>query len=88
SSYSDEEFQHYKNFNRIFGEFIAFEQRKSKRFFVNDYQMVFLPEYLSMEGGRVSLFWHIPFPKNVPAEHTNVMREIVRGMLNCRTIGF
>jgi trehalose-6-phosphate synthase len=88
SSFSEEEFQHYKLFNQIFGQFIAYEERKSKRYFVNDYQLAFLPGYLSMEGGRVSVFWHIPWPKNIAAEHADTMREIVRGMLNSRTIGF
>jgi len=88
SSFSEEEFAHYKNFNQIFGEFIAYEQRKSKRYFVNDYQLALLPGYLTMEGGRVSVFWHIPWPKNIPSEHESTMREIVRGLLNCRTIGF
>jgi trehalose 6-phosphate synthase len=41
-----------------------------------------------MEGGRVSVFWHIPWPKAIPDEHRDTMREIVRGMLNSRTIGF
>jgi trehalose 6-phosphate synthase len=88
SSFSDEEFQHYKHFNQVFGQFIAYEQRKSKRYFVNDYQLALLPGHLSMEGGRVSIFWHIPWPKNIPTEHAATMKEIVRGLLNSRTIGF
>ena len=88
SSFAEEEFAHYKHFNQIFGQFIAYEQRKSKRFFVNDYQLAFLPSYLSQEGGRVSVFWHIPWPKHIPAEYSGVMREVVQGLLHSRTIGF
>jgi trehalose-6-phosphate synthase len=88
STFRHEEFEHYKEFNRIFGQFIGFEQRKSKRYFVNDYQLALLPQHLTLEGGRVSIFWHIPWPKNIAPEHTNVMREIVRGLLNSRVLGF
>ena len=88
ATFVQEEFDHYKEFNRIFGQFIAFEQRKSKRYFVNDYQLVFLPQYLSEEGGRVSVFWHIPWPKNVAPEYKSVLREIALGLMNSRTLGF
>ncbi len=88
ATFVQEEYEQYKEFNRIFGQFIAFEQRKSKRYFVNDYQLVFLPQYLSQEGGRVSVFWHIPWPKVIAEEYKSVMREIALGLMNSRTLGF
>lgn len=88
ATFNEDEFAHYKHFNRIFGQFIAFEQRISKKYFVNDYQLALLPQYLNPEGGRVSLFWHIPWPKTVAEEHVPVLQELAIGMLNSRVLGF
>lgn len=88
ATFNEDEFAHYKHFNRIFGQFIAYEQRISKKYFVNDYQLALLPQYLNPEGGRVSLFWHIPWPKTVAEEHVPVLRELAIGMLNSRVLGF
>ena len=83
-----DDFNHYRNFNRLFGEFINFEQERNKRFFVNDYQLSFLPGHLAIAGGKSVLFWHIPFPKQVNEEHKAVLSEIVKGLLEATSIGF
>ena len=84
----DADFQHYKQFNKQLGEFINFEQIRNKKYFVNDYQLAFLPGQLANAGGKSVLFWHIPFPKHVNEEHKAVLSEIVRGLLEAGSLGF
>ncbi|MDR3617074.1 MAG: trehalose-6-phosphate synthase [Candidatus Obscuribacterales bacterium] len=88
ATFRAEDFKHYKQFNKLLGEFINFEQLRNKRYFVNDYQLAFLPGQLANAGGKSVLFWHIPFPKHVNEEHKSALTEIVRGLLEAGSIGF
>ena len=86
--YRKEDGRHYRKFNRLFGQFIGFEQNHTKRFFINDYQLALLPRYLNREGGRSFVFWHIPWPKQVREEHVDAICEIALGLLKAERVGF
>jgi trehalose 6-phosphate synthase len=87
-SFDDEAYRRYREFNRILGQYIAFEQTRSAKYFVNDYQLALLPLQLGEGGCRVSLFWHIPWPKQIAPEHEHVIADMARGMLKSRVVGF
>jgi trehalose 6-phosphate synthase/phosphatase len=88
ATYRLDDYSHYCKFNRLFGEYINFEQRRNKRFFINDYQLALLPAHLGKAGNRSVAFWHIPWPKNVDEEYKSVIADIASGLLAADSIGF
>lgn len=88
AAYHEEDRRHYRKFNRLFGQYIGFEQRRYKKFFVNDYQLALLPRYLSAANGRSVVFWHIPWPKKVAPAHAEPLMEVARALLHAEMLGF
>ena len=74
----------YRRFNFIFAQYVSFDRRGN--YFIQDYQLALVPK-LATES-RCTLFWHIPFPKEVPIEFVEPLSEIARGMLSAHVIGF
>lgn len=81
----------YETFNQTYGWCIirGHAEALPSNYFVQDYQLALLPAFLKDNAGfRALLFWHIPWPQNVPAEYVPVVASIVRGMLGAEAIGF
>ncbi len=88
ATYRLDDYSHYCKFNRLFGDYINFEQRHKKRFFVNDYQLALMPAHLKKAGNHSVAFWHIPWPKNVNEEYKPVIADIAAGLLAADSVGF
>jgi trehalose 6-phosphate synthase/phosphatase len=86
ASYSAEDRALYRKFNLMFAQFVLFDRTISSRYFVQDYQLALIPHL--MRGAPTIVFWHIPWPKNVPADFVEPMAEIARGLLSAQVIGF
>lgn len=56
--------------------------------FVQDYQLAILPELLDKHNMRSLVFWHIPWPRNVAAEHVRPLVQIAKGLINSELLGF
>lgn len=88
AAYHEENFQQYKSFNRIISEQIDAEATTRRDYFIQDYQLALVPRWLSAYGHRTAIFWHIPWPCNVPEEFRTALAEVAQGMLEASTLGF
>ena len=88
ATYHAEQENSFQVFNRLMAEYIDFESDAHQEFFIQDYQLSTLPSLMAMFGHATSVFWHIPWPKNLLPEHVKPIREIARGLLSCSAIGF
>ncbi|MBX9721563.1 MAG: trehalose-6-phosphate synthase, partial [Candidatus Obscuribacterales bacterium] len=88
ASYNADNHEQYLTFNRIISEHIDVEASLASEFFIQDYQLALIPKWMSMYNRRTVIYWHIPFPKNVPSEFVKPVFEIVEGMLGAAAIGF
>lgn len=86
--YCEEDYKHYKTFNWLMSDYIDFESTVAKEYFVQDYQLALLPQLLSTNSRRTTVFWHIPWPKQVPEEFVEPIREIALGLLHAHALGF
>lgn len=50
--------------------------------------MALLPRLLGASGGRSSIFWHIPWPKEVREDFVEGIAEIAQGLLAAESVGF
>lgn len=90
-NYVPEDRAYYDTFNYTLGWCLIRGHREGmpRDFFVQDYQLALLPAFLSDNGDFRSLvFWHIPWPKQVAAEHASHITEIAKAMLSANAIGF
>jgi trehalose 6-phosphate synthase len=83
--------EQYHRFNEVLGRIIAHSPLSNKLsyFFVQDYQLALVPQFLRRNGlGRSAIFWHIPWPRYVREEHVTPMIQIAKGLLNAEAVGF
>jgi trehalose 6-phosphate synthase len=90
ASYSAVDHRLYSKFNSLLARHIAGAGRWwSPWYFVQDYQLAFLPICLAgFKRGHCLAFWHIPWPRSVAAEHLAVLRGLARALIACKAIGF
>ena len=88
ANYNPEDQELYRQLNLIFANYIGYEHEKGKHYFVQDYQLALLPRFMHIAGGKSEVFWHIPWPKNVPTEYVQPLSEIARGLLRSEVLGF
>ncbi len=88
ASYSSEHHEQYNTLNRVISEHIDVESTNREDFFIQDYQLAMLPQWMNIYGRKTLLYWHIPFPKSVPAEFVAPLLQIVHGMLGSSSVGF
>lgn len=88
ATYHAEQHQHYNSFNKHIAEQIDVETLGNRCHFVQDYQLALLPQWLKAHGHDSLVFWHIPWPKNVPDEYVEAIKEVAQGMLGANAIGF
>jgi trehalose-6-phosphate synthase len=89
--YQREEHECYRSFNSA----VAFRLKSAQKrgqvkeagCFVNDYQFALVPTVLKTSLDT-SVFWHIPWPKQVMPEHVDALVELASGLLNAKVIGF
>jgi trehalose-6-phosphate synthase len=88
--YIAEDYASYRTFNETFGWCLVRGQLANTpiEYFVQDYQLTLLPQFLSNAGLRPISYWHIPWPQNVDEQFAPVIDEMVRGLLNSEAIGF
>jgi trehalose 6-phosphate synthase len=77
----------YRSFQRRLAHSIAGLQ-STENYFLQDYQLSLLPGMLKIKGIQSTLFWHIPFQRDVEDRFVEVVKEMVRGMLGAKVIGF
>ena len=91
---SQAKFAQYRRFQQKVAHLVAANTPEdAPNYMVNDYQMALLPAMLRQlkPNARISLFWHIPFMPDVPANMPRIlssMKTMVTGMLGATTIGF
>jgi len=88
ATYSPENHEHYRTFNKIIAEQIDVESIGRQEYFIQDYQLCLAPRWLSALGHKTVLFWHIPWPKSIPDEFVEPLRELASGLLGASTLGF
>jgi trehalose 6-phosphate synthase len=58
-------------------------------YFIQDYQLALVPFFIQrMVHVKVSVFWHVPWPKAILDLHIPFMAEIANGLLSANQIGF
>lgn len=78
----------YERFNRTFARKIS-RYSSSTSFFVQDYQLALMPLHLKrLCNADAAVFWHIPWPKNVPDEFLEPILELTKSMLSAQHVGF
>jgi trehalose 6-phosphate synthase/phosphatase len=92
SSFSNEFWQSYKTVNKLFAEEIIKIYKPGDLIFIQDYQLMLLPEMLrkTLPNSTIGFFLHIPFPS---FEILRVLPEDVRsglilGILGADLVGF
>lgn len=86
--YCSEDRESYKKFNSIMADYIDFENTSKRAYFVQDYQLSLMPQLLLPNSKKIAIFWHIPWPKNVPVDFIEPFCEIVRSLLSSDALGF
>lgn len=84
-------YKQYRRFNTVFGHYVSnqLSSTTNRNCFVQDYQLALVPSVLRrINGTKIAIFWHIPWPQNVKDEHVAVIADLARGLLNCDFIGF
>lgn len=80
--------QAYRRVARLLSNAIA-QAQLTQSVFVNDYQLALLPKLLSAAGlQQSSFFWHIPWPKQIPAAFAEPVSELAHGISCAARIGF
>jgi trehalose 6-phosphate synthase len=83
--------EHYQRFNEVLSRMIAHssEAKMDSTFFVQDYQLALMPQYLKRFGAHSStVFWHVPWPRDIQDEHAIALVPLAKGMLSADVIGF
>ncbi len=83
--------EQYHRFNEIVSRSIAQASTPNRlsHFFVQDYQLALMPQFLRRSGlGCSTVFWHIPWPQSVRKEHVTPIIQIAKGLLAAKIIGF
>ncbi|HEY9870941.1 MAG TPA: trehalose-6-phosphate synthase [Candidatus Obscuribacterales bacterium] len=90
ASYSALDHRLYTKFNALLARHIGGAGRWwSPWYFVQDYQLAFLSHCLvGSQRAHCLVFWHIPWPRSVTAQHAAALRGIARALLACEAIGF
>lgn len=91
ASYSADDRTFYQQFNLSFACNVLHSEHVNRlaTCFVHDYQLALVPKFLSMKPGiDTSVFWHIPWPKEVPEVFVPLLVEVAEGLLTAATLGF
>ena len=90
-SFSESNWNAYKNVNRIFADSVLAEIGDHKAFvFVQDYHLALLPRMLKERNPNaiVGQFWHIPWPNPEAFRICPWQEDIIRGLLGNDLLGF
>lgn len=85
--YSEYERRCYRAFNGVVAAQAQEIELDNDIWFINDYQFAIMPRLLQQDSDSL-VFWHIPWPKNVLAEHVEPMTELALCLLCAQVIGF
>lgn len=89
SKYDASEHRAYLEFNSCFATVSYLSAENNRDWFVNDYQLALAPRLLKNAGAeKTVVFWHIPWPKNVPDDAVPFISEIAEGLLSARVLAF
>lgn len=77
----------YNRFNKILGNEVM-ELRNSKPYFIQDYQLGLLPKIFKNQGLTSAIFWHIPWPNQIPECFLAPVIELAESLLEADLIGF
>ena len=86
--YSAEDQEQFNAFNKVVAKQIDAQSPAQQKFFIQDYQLSLNSKLLALEGHRAVMFWHVPWPKYVPAQYSVPICELVRGILGASVLGF
>ncbi|MBP6743782.1 trehalose-6-phosphate synthase [bacterium] len=87
ATYVEEDFFLYKRLNAIL---VAQIERHESHdpYFVQDFQLAFIPKFLKRSGRQSAIFWHSPWPKFVPDHFLAPIIEIAEALLAAKAIAF
>lgn len=91
ASFSQEDHKAYLELNKAASAILTKNTlgQLNAQFFINDYQFALCPKNLAQASEKaVDLFWHIPWPKAVDNRYCHYLKEIARGLLFSRKVGF
>jgi trehalose 6-phosphate synthase/phosphatase len=88
ASYSASDHEQYRTFNRMVAEQVDVESGGAQEYFIQDYQLGIAPRWLSLYGHRAAIFWHIPWPRQIPSQYRAAVCELAHGLLGASLLGF
>lgn len=77
----------YNRFNQLFASKIL-ENHCQAPFFIQDYQLGLLAQCLTETTSLMAIFWHIPWPKNIPQQFLPPIMDLAKSLLAAHVIGF
>ncbi len=86
--YSAEDHEHFNAFNNVVAKRIDAQSPAKQKFFIQDYQLSLNAKLLALHGHRAVMFWHVPWPKHVPAQYSVPICELALGILGASVLGF
>lgn len=91
ANYNEHDKKHFEHLNMAFAHNVirAVSPDSAQEFFAQDYQLALTPQIFGANrGAQASLFWHIPWMKELPNEHIGVISDLAAGMLCSEKLGF
>ena len=90
SEHSDKYWQAYEKVNKIFAKTVAKHSSVSQKIWVQDYQLMLLPELIRKKIGKakIGFFLHTPFPSYEIFRLLPERERLLNGLLGADLIGF
>jgi trehalose 6-phosphate synthase/phosphatase len=85
-----DEWEAYKEYNRLFTECILEHYNNGDVVFINDFQLMLVPQMLRKIKPKmvIKYFHHIPFPSRNVFSFLPVAKELIKGLLGADYVGF
>ena len=88
-SFSENDYNDYIDFNSQFETELNnyYARLSTVHWFIHDYQLALLPKFLGAKH-KIIFFWHIPWPFKIDSQYIDIVKELVKSLLNSSVIGF
>jgi trehalose 6-phosphate synthase/phosphatase len=80
----------YKSVNKRFSEAVAANSNQQSRIWIQDYQLMLMPEMLrkDLKEANIGFFLHIPFPTSQQYKRLDKAEQLIKGLMGADLIGF
>jgi len=88
--FNEDDWACYQRINTVYADVVIRTSHQSDLFWVHDYHLLLLPQYLTrkVRTANVGLFIHTPFPSHDIFKCLPVRKEVLRAMLCADLVGF